>query len=428
MPIDPNIALGVKPIQFESPVNQMAKMYEMQNAAQSNKLNQMKMDEYQRGLTSNQEIKNYLANTSPDNPNYITGAYAIDPEFGMKLDKSRSEIDREKALTKASEVETLAKTYNIYKSTVGGIIGNPTQANAIAKIRRAGKLLKMDTADDEAEVMALGEDPTKITQWASSLSLEADKLLPKPTERATNTYKELTDTNPASPTYGQVIPKSRIEMGISPEAQLSANTQRRGQDITARGQDLTNKRELERIAIEKGRNSPEYIKAEAKAKEQGKQAAVFEATAPQAIIKAEEAMRKIDELIGDTTIDRKGKLQYGKVKPHPGFSVSVGASAQPGFQYLSGSDKADFYARIEEIQGQAFMQAFETLKGGGAITETEGIKGTKAITRMSTAQSEPEFIRAATEFKSIVRKGLENAKNKLAPATGDVDTNNPLLN
>jgi hypothetical protein len=170
MPIDPNIALGVKPIQFESPVNQMAKMYEMQNAAQSNKLNQMKMDEYQRGLTSNQEIKNYLANTSPDNPNYITGAYAIDTEFGMKLGENISKIDKEKALTKASEVETLAKTYNIYKSTVGGIIGNPTQANAIAKIRRAGKLLKMDTADDEAEVMALGEDPTKITQWASSLS------------------------------------------------------------------------------------------------------------------------------------------------------------------------------------------------------------------------------------------------------------------
>lgn len=425
---DYSIALGVKPIQLESPLNQMAKAYEMQNAVQSNKLNQMKMDEYERGLASNQEIKNYLANTSPDNPNYITGAYAIDPEFGMKLGENIAKIDKEKALTKASKVETLAKTYNIYKSTVGGIIGMPTQANAIAKIRRAGELLDMDTTDDEAEVMALGEDPAKITQWASSLSLEADKLLPKPTERATNTYKELTDTNPASPTYGQVIPGSRIEMGISPEAQLSANTQRRGQDITARGQDLTNRRELEKIAIEKGRNSPEYIKAEAKAKEQGKQAAIFEATAPQAILKAEEAIRKIDELIGDTTIDNKGKLQYGKVKPHPGFSVSIGASAQPGFQYLSGSDKANFYARIEEIQGQAFMQAFETLKGGGAITETEGIKGTKAITRMSTAQSEPEFIRAATEFKSIVRKGLENAKSKLAPTTGDVDANNPLLN
>ena len=34
----------------------------------------------------------------------------------------------------------------------------------------------------------------------------------------------------------------------------------------------------------------------------------------------------------------------------------------------------DILVQIEQLQGQAFMQAFETLKGGGQITEVEGKK------------------------------------------------------
>jgi hypothetical protein len=436
MAIDASIALGVKPVQIESPINQMAKMYEMQNAVQSNQLNRMKMDEYTRGVAEAEQFKNALAQSNDET--------AIRNAFYAKGDvKGYNDYLKSVAEQKKLDIE----------ATNLGYTGQKTQVEAADKKQSMMQSMMRDlsTRPSDANIMAYAEDveasPLFSPQEKAAVKRRTQVLLTLPVDqrvpelasqgasagelKPTIQTQNLNDRSVVSsyPAFGGAPTQlSSTPMGISPEAQLSAATQRRGQDITARGQDLTNKRELERIANEKGRNSPEYIRAEAKAKEQGKQAAIFEATAPQAIVKAEEAMRKIDELIGDTTIDRKGKLQYGKVKPHPGFSVSVGASAQPGFQYLSGTDKADFYARIEEIQGQAFMQAFETLKGGGAITETEGIKGTKAITRMSTAQSEPEFIRAATEFKSIVRKGLENAKTKLAPATGDVDTNNPLLN
>jgi hypothetical protein len=66
MAIDASIALGVKPVQLESPINQMSNIYALQNAQQSNQLNQMKMDEYKRGLAEEDQFKNALLSSKDD--------------------------------------------------------------------------------------------------------------------------------------------------------------------------------------------------------------------------------------------------------------------------------------------------------------------------------------------------------------------------
>lgn len=98
---------------------------------------------------------------------------------------------------------------------------------------------------------------------------------------------------------------------------------------------------------------------------------------------------------------------------HPGFSVSVGASAQPGFQFIPGTDKASWYARFDEVKGQAFLQAFETLRGGGQITEREGAAATAALQRMNTSQSEAEFKEAANDFINVVKRTVDRNRVKL---------------
>lgn len=139
---------------------------------------------------------------------------------------------------------------------------------------------------------------------------------------------------------------------------------------------------------------------------------------------AQDTIAKIDAMIG--TRDASGNLVEG-AKPHPGFSALVGAKGPSAWHTLiglppvPGTDAADFKARLDEIKGGAFLQAFESLKGGGAITEVEGKKATDAITRMSTAQSEQEFVRAAQEFQGVVRRGMEKAQSmrggKVQPTT-----------
>lgn len=134
-----------------------------------------------------------------------------------------------------------------------------------------------------------------------------------------------------------------------------------------------------------------------------------ELQANSAIAAGEDTLRKIDEMIGKR--DEKGQL-IGDSKPHPGFESAVGLSIPKalGAGLIPGTDTSNFNARLDEVKGGAFLEAFNSLKGGGAITEVEGKKATDAITRMRTSQSEDEFVKAALDFQSVVRRGIEKAR------------------
>ena len=59
--IDPNIALGVRPIQIADPLARYASVQQIQSGQQANQLNQMKMQEYERARTEEEGLRNYLA-------------------------------------------------------------------------------------------------------------------------------------------------------------------------------------------------------------------------------------------------------------------------------------------------------------------------------------------------------------------------------
>lgn len=134
--------------------------------------------------------------------------------------------------------------------------------------------------------------------------------------------------------------------------------------------------------------------------------------APAAIEFMNQTINNINEMIGDAEVNKEGKVVYGKKKPHAGFELAVGAGMPEWMPFQSGTDVADFRVRFKQLEGQGFLQAFETLKGAGQITEIEGAKATAALNRMNLAQSEKEFITAAREFESNVKKGMEIAKER----------------
>ena len=186
MPIDPSIALGVKPIQFESPINQMAKMYEMQNMQQSNQLNQMKMSDLQRAAAKEENLNALVGGFTPDmNDTDKYNALLRGGHFAeaKAFNESAAKANADKRAAESARLDNLTKVHGIFKTTMNGIIGNPTLANAINTVRKTGVLLGEDTADDEAELMAFGENPTAIREWATRHAIEADKLLGKPGQR-----------------------------------------------------------------------------------------------------------------------------------------------------------------------------------------------------------------------------------------------------
>jgi hypothetical protein len=151
-------------------------------------------------------------------------------------------------------------------------------------------------------------------------------------------------------------------------------------------------------------------------KEKGRLQAEAQAALPVALNTVNSGLKAIEGMIGDTTVDAKGNLVYGKVKPHAGFEAAVGmptASSLFGLSsFFKGSDYKDFEARFKQIEGKSFLSAIDSLRGTGAISEAEGAKATAAINRMSLSQSEKEFVEAANELREVMKKGYEAAQQK----------------
>jgi hypothetical protein len=426
MAIDASIALGVKPVQIESPLNQMANVYALQNAAQSNQLNKIKMDEYTRGLAEDEQVKNYFATHKVSDPDFNAGLMAISPTKGIAHQKSMAEINEKTLQQKKLTGEITSSDYKQkqleHDTTIKDVANATSAADAIATLNRYATEGKMKPEEVASLKAGISADPTKWPDIQHSLLLDLtdaktqlELTKPNMVERTDGAKKWLEDTNRNSRTFGQRTPVTKMQ--ATPGEIMTRDTQ-------IRGQNLTDARELKRIEIEQGKNSPEYIAMEAKMKEQGKGQAKFEAAAPQAIATAEQMLTKIDQMVGtQAKLDKKGQVVEKGTATHPGFKGAVGTSSM--YPLIPGTDAADFQARLDEIKGGAFLEAYNTLRGGGSITETEGNKATAARTRMSTAQTEKEFIDAARDYQDIIRTGIKDAKEKLAKGSKTLPTTTP---
>ena len=141
---------------------------------------------------------------------------------------------------------------------------------------------------------------------------------------------------------------------------------------------------------------------------------------PGALNTVNSGLEALNGMLGDTTVDAKGKIVYGKTQPHPGFQGAVGVSGIGSLfgaaGFLPATDVTDFKSRFEEIKGKSFLEAVGSLRGTGAISEIEGAKATSAINRMSLSQSEPEFIKAADDLRKIMLKGYNAAQQRAGVA------------
>lgn len=72
----------------------------------------------------------------------------------------------------------------------------------------------------------------------------------------------------------------------------------------------------------------------------------------------------------------------------------------------------DLNARVQQAQGQMFLEAYSTLRGGGAITENEGLKAERAMARLDRAQSYEAYQQALNEVIEVLETGLKRLHEK----------------
>ena len=299
----------------------------------------------------------------------------------------------------------------------------------VTTARRTG----VEFLDPTAEQLYTLAAKTKDKDRSAALKAMADKIqagFQKQIENQLPVFSQIDLKNETvitkrDPATGKTTIVDRFAAGTSPadKERLKNESTRIKQEnrriqLEARRVSLQTKRDALEAQKAARQADPEFQQKMASARATGeataKDAVKAQAILPSVILRGEEGIRLIDELVGKAPVkDKNGKIIVEGTKPHPGFETAVGATWLPGARFIPGTDAANFQSRFDQIKGSAFLEAFEILKGGGAITNVEGEKGTAAINRMALAQDEAEFIAAARDVQNIMISGIKKAKARL---------------
>ena len=468
MAIDPNIALGVRGIEIANPLAQYSQVSQIQNAQNQNALAQYQLATAQR----EQESVNALNQAYAKAYNPQTGEIDINTlrqtlstgGFGSKLpglEKTFGELQKQKLETEKLKGEVTAQPTKLEaeKSTL-----------IDAKLKQARQFLDTINPSDPSApeafmawhqanhadpligpvLKARGVTPEQSMariQQAIQAGPAAFAALLNQSKLGTEKFMELNKPQLSTKDIGgQVIDRTFEPLtGKLTELSTTAKTMTPAQEREAADSLTRIKQEGQRIGLEGRRvavleaqdaraKDPAFQQTMAGAKATGEAIAKNDVTAKQALPRilsdAQMALDVVDQMVGKQEVrDSKGNLIQAATKPHPGFQNAVGATWLPGARFVPGTNAASFQALQDQIEGNAFLSAFEALKGGGAISEKEGAKATAARLRMTLAQDEKEYVKAAREFQDVVRTGVQNAQRKAGggAAAGGVDASNPLL-
>jgi hypothetical protein len=181
MALDPNISLGVRPIQFEMPnqLAQYAQISQIQNAQQANQLNQMQMAEYERARREEEGTRNFLAKADLNDPNIrmqlLTGYGKAGREVATNL--TAAEKARSEELARQAK---LAQDTQVMYQNISGIISNKT--DAIGFLQRmvndpAMKDSPIAKIPLMTQVAKIPEDPQGLDDWKKQFALGATKYI-----------------------------------------------------------------------------------------------------------------------------------------------------------------------------------------------------------------------------------------------------------
>ena len=237
MPIDPNIALSYRPPKFESPVNQMAGVLELQNAQQSNQLNALGLQERQRSMESANALRNLYAQPDFD-PNSEDGYRAvsrIDPAQAAALRKERQAQLKTQGDIDKNALEMATKRFGTYKQTIGSLSKAPNLTRDMV-VRAGQQMVQMGVMPQsmfDDGIADLPEDPVQLRA-----ALEDDlrtQLTPEqmfsvfaPKVATVDNGQQIfrVDDNPNSPTFGKRIGAPAEQKRQSPDSVASTTASR----------------------------------------------------------------------------------------------------------------------------------------------------------------------------------------------------------
>ena len=250
MPIDPNIALSYRPPQFESPVNQMTNVLQMQNAQQSNQLNALGLQERQRAVEDNNRLRDLYAQPDfdPTTPDGLKRIRQVVPAHADAMQKAQLELRKLQGDIDKNAFDTASRRFGAYKQTIGSLSKAPNLTRDMV-VRAGQQMVQMGVMPQsmfDDGIADLPEDPVQLRaaledDLRTQLTPEQMFTIFTPKVSTVDNGQQVfrVDDNPNSRTFGQRIGAPAVQKMQSPESVASQATTRRGQDMTdARAREL----------------------------------------------------------------------------------------------------------------------------------------------------------------------------------------------
>lgn len=136
--------------------------------------------------------------------------------------------------------------------------------------------------------------------------------------------------------------------------------------------------------------------------ELGKASGISQAALPTVLNASQRMLSTIDAIDQDPNLDRVTGLVGGRIPKN-----------------LQTEAMAETQSRLDQVQGQTFLQAYNDLRGAGQITEREGMAAQAAYNRLTTqTMGTAAYRKALKEFRDEVVGLVEIAKRKAGASDG----------
>lgn len=179
MAIDPSIALGVRGVELQNPMNALAQFSQIQGAQQANRLNQLQMAEYERARTEEEGLRNYLSGadlTATETRNALMSKYG---KSGREFAKNLTELDKARTEESARRTKLAIDKTGLYRDMVG-TLQSPADAVEFMKLQ-ANDPDMAGTPITRMPLMkvlsSIPQDPIAFENWKKQTALGMNKFV-----------------------------------------------------------------------------------------------------------------------------------------------------------------------------------------------------------------------------------------------------------
>lgn len=130
MALDPNIALGVRPLEVPNQLAQYGQLQQIMAAQDAQQMNALKMQESRAAL----DERNALRRLDPTSANYESQLFKVNPQLGISFRKDQSATEASRAATTASLATAAKEKQKITGQAWRDISGRPSDANITAHL------------------------------------------------------------------------------------------------------------------------------------------------------------------------------------------------------------------------------------------------------------------------------------------------------